>query len=667
VRRFIQNIIFLLLILSTNMYGWKMEADKITVKATKNDTTTHINFRQTYDSVPLVFTLPSTQGGNPATLRVVNVSTTGFDIYTIEPKPQDGKHQKLTKIPYIAIEKGSHTLPGGNKIVAGVVSTKKFQSRLVSGSSWDSVSLSGFNTNPTILTEIQTRNNERTDENVPDSVSKPWLTVAVDNISSSGFNVALERSETADGNITENEDIAYLAIDSGLSGSSYFFADNLQHRVDYETILTDNKIKGWDDGGVKVNFSTTYDDPVAVAKKSSRNGDDGGWFRRKKIEDDGITLVVDEDRATDNERSHTEEKASILVFSKPFDTEFTEDSGARLLINEVMYRETKSNSNNDEFVELYVKEGGNIKDYILSDQDTNYYRFPSCSVSAGDYVIFHTGGDSSSNSCSGSVKHFYKGASPIWNNTKDDVLLIRPGDDAVTTTQASSPKTFNGVPQDYMAYGKKGSPVDEAPTSLRGVTLSWNYDYGDELDNADAGVSVALTPNANDSDKSACWEFTASGNASNNGCSYYLPTRDTNPDAALTYSMGENNNALPEMHITKTSIVINDPVNNTTHPKRIPGATIRYCFTIKNTGDGNADNATVHDTLDGDNRNKLTYVVSGKGALVPNTNDCSTSDCSGISDTSGSYDSGTKQVDIDLATPFPSDNHQCAYIEATIK
>ena len=132
-------------------------------------------------------------------------------------------------------------------------------------------------------------------------------------------------------------------------------------------------------------------------------------------------------------------------------------------------------------------------------------------------------------------------------------------------------------------------------------------------------------------------------------------------------SDGHSNNGLPDMHITKTSIVISDPVNNTNHPKRIPGAIIRYCFTVKNTGDGNADNAAIHDTLTGNNREKLTYKQSGKSGIVTNGNDCTTSDCTGITDTTGSYDSGTKKVDINLATPFPPGNHQCAYMDVEVQ
>ena len=653
-----------LLLLTVTLHAWKMEADKITVNNTAGDTITHITFRQSFDVVPLVFTLMDDRGGDPSTLRVTNVSTAGFDIYTVEPDGQDGPHTNMNSIPYIAIEPGAHTLPDGSKITVGTVQTQKFQSKLIAGDSWEHVSLSGFSTTPVVLGEIQTRVNERTDDDVPDAVSQPWITTAISNVTSGGFDVALERSETTSGTLSSDETIAYLVMESGLHGGNHYFGSNSGDKIEYETIRSDDIIKGWDDGDYTINFSKTYDNPMVVATKNTRDGIDGGWLRRGDIADDHITLQVDEDKANDPERSHTTERAGLLLFSEPFDAEFLSDSGARMIINEVMYNETVTGTGNDEFVEMYVTHAGNTKGYVISDQDHHYYLFPSCSVSDGDYVIYHTG--TGTNTCAGSIKHFYQGVSEYWNNGKDDVLLLRPDQDVTTTTQASAPKTFNGTPQDYMAYGTQTGAVDAVPTSMKGVTLSWDYSYGAELDNASDGTSVSLTPNATDSNTSACWEFTTSGNASDNGCSNYLSTRDTNSDAGLTYSMGENNNAMPDMSITKTSVVISDPVNNSTNPKRIPGAIVRYCFTVKNTGDGSADNAAIHDTLDGDNKDKLTHRQSGKAVIVTNTNDCTESDCKGIADTSGSYNAGTKKVDIDLTTPFPKDNHQCAYVEVEI-
>ena len=55
---------------------------------------------------------------------------------------------------------------------------------------------------------------------------------------------------------------------------------------------------------------------------------------------------------------------------------------------------------------------------------------------------------------------------------------------------------------------------------------------------------------------------------------------------------------IANMTISKISVVVNDPVNGITKPKRIPGATIRYCFTVENSGSANAAIAKIGDTLD---------------------------------------------------------------------
>ncbi len=657
------QILLFMILLPIQIFAWKMEADSISVDNTAGDVTTHITFRQTYDTAPLVFTLMDDRGGDPSSLRVININTTGFDIYTVEPDPQDGWHTKMAQIPYIAIEPGDHTFPDGTKILAGTVATDSFQSKILAGSSWEHVNLNGFLTTPVVLGQVQTKVNERTDQNVPDAVSQPWITTVIKGVGSSGFDIAMERSETTSGSVTNDETIAYLVMDSGLNGGNHYFGSSDATKIEYETIRSSDFIQGWDDGDYRVDFAKTYHDPIVVATKNTRDGVDGGWLRRGDIHDDYITLQVDEDKAVDGERSHTTERAGIILFSDPFDVEFLPTSNARMLINEVMYNETQTGTNNDEFVELYVTQAGNIEGYILSDQDRHFYRFPSCTVSTGDYVIMHTG--SGTNSCGGSVHHFYQGVDPYWNNGKDDVLLLRTSDtDVTTTTQGSGSKTFNAMPQDYMAYGSSGGAVDAIPTSMQGVTLSWDESYVSELDNAGDGLSVALTPNANDSNKAACWEFTASGNAANNSCTGYLSTRDTNNDAGQTNSVTVSNTAMPDMSITKSSIVLNDPVNSASNPKRIPGATIRYCFTVDNTGDGDAENATISDSLTGSGKDNLTYIQSG--SLVQDI--AVACDCAVISTTNGTLSGSDVTITIGDINGTDDTAHArgCAYIELRI-
>jgi len=122
----------------------------------------------------------------------------------------------------------------------------------------------------------------------------------------------------------------------------------------------------------------------------------------------------------------------------------------------------------------------------------------------------------------------------------------------------------------------------------------------------------------------------------------------------------------PNMHIIKTSIVVSDPVNNSSNPKRIPGAVIRYCFTVDNDGRSVADNVTIHDSLTGDGKDSLSYVKSGY-TIQDNAAAC---DCPAISDASGTV-SGT-DVNITFGTIQNQSaggisDRGCAYIEMTIQ
>jgi uncharacterized repeat protein (TIGR01451 family) len=366
---------------------------------------------------------------------------------------------------------------------------------------------------------------------------------------------------------------------------------------------------------------------------------------------------------------------------------------AEMIINEVMYKQQGGSAadDNDEFVEFYVTQAGDIDGYIFTDQDSNschLFTFPHQNVVEGDYVILHLGtatgaGDSTTRS---KGYHFDANKSRLLNNKGDDVVLLKPSTTDTTNLYckktASSggavTKTVNAIPVDYIAYGTKNGKdkerLDDPPTSSSGVTVNWDTGNNANLGGAAKGRSISLSVNGVDGDTSYCWELTESGDANNSNCPAYKPTLDTNinsNDNGDNYicSGVENNNGMPNMSITKTSIVLSDPVNGSSNPKRIPGATIRYCFSVINDGNGTAENPEIKDTLTGNNRDKLTYTHpnAGKGSVVNNTDACTASDCTTLTDTSSSsYNNSTKKITISL-DDIPANSHQCAYIDVTIQ
>jgi uncharacterized repeat protein (TIGR01451 family) len=83
-----------------------------------------------------------------------------------------------------------------------------------------------------------------------------------------------------------------------------------------------------------------------------------------------------------------------------------------------------------------------------------------------------------------------------------------------------------------------------------------------------------------------------------------LGTDDGNVDGA--HSAGGTYSVLSATFvISKTSAVLNDPLNGVTNPKRIPGALVRYTITIENTGAAAADAVVASDPVPAD----TTYVA----------------------------------------------------------
>lgn len=304
--------------------AWLIEADSVSLPAISigNTTFQSVTFRQSYPSIPVVVLLPGNENTQPGALRIRNITTSGFEIAQTEPPGEDGA-QPATIIHYIAVEPGTHQLPNGSWLEAGTISTNNVQhgSGVGGPESWTTINFNtSFTSQPAVIGQIQSMNNES--GNPPGNVSVPWLTTAIQSVTNTSVQMALERSEVNDGgNSVANETIGYLAINSGTSIS---FIDNSNNNIEFETIQSAQNIQGWDDGCFSTNFSNSYSStPLVAASANTHAGGDGGWLRRCSISTSAIGLSIDEDRDRDSERNHTNENAGIAVFSKAFDADLT--------------------------------------------------------------------------------------------------------------------------------------------------------------------------------------------------------------------------------------------------------------------------------------------------------------------------------------------------------
>ncbi|MEL6540172.1 MAG: hypothetical protein AAFQ34_02090 [Pseudomonadota bacterium] len=102
--------------------------------------------------------------------------------------------------------------------------------------------------------------------------------------------------------------------------------------------------------------------------------------------------------------------------------------------------------------------------------------------------------------------------------------------------------------------------------------------------------------------------------------------------------------------VVKSSLVVSDPVNGTTNPKAIPGAVIRYCIAVANSGGADAENIVVSDALPGEvnfntgtiRRNTDASISSGVATCDATSGDTAT-DSTADSD-GGGFTSGTNTV-----------------------
>lgn len=178
--------------------SWAMAAGTVTLPATTDGSLFQtIAFEQAFNEVPLVFAMPGSEGTDPASIRIQNITISGFDAAQVESPNADGDHEAMT-MNWTAVTPGEHTLPNGTVLEAGSVSTSavQFGSGVTGTESWENLSFTTtFSGTPAVLGQIQTSVNETAA--VPGEASTPWLVVAIRNVASTGMDVALERAEVA--------------------------------------------------------------------------------------------------------------------------------------------------------------------------------------------------------------------------------------------------------------------------------------------------------------------------------------------------------------------------------------------------------------------------------------------------------------------------------------
>ena len=278
-----------------------------------------------FSSVPAVFVLPSNVNADPATLRVHSVTTSGFEIFVSESDGEDNLVHPSTDFEYFAIEPGVYNINGVDIEVALETGVTEFQSLIFGGDSLRPISFTnGFADTPVVVTEIQTLNNDTTLLTGSGSTfsrnTEPFLETSTQDLTTSGFNLALERAETSAGALSTGETIAWIAVDdeadivfdddSGIATElrAFFSADSVTGDCTTVTLA----------GAGVSDFSTLS--PAYFGNMIDRDGNNGGWLRLCTATGGSVAVQIEEDMANDTEQSHTTEQTAFVGFSRNFQT-----------------------------------------------------------------------------------------------------------------------------------------------------------------------------------------------------------------------------------------------------------------------------------------------------------------------------------------------------------
>ncbi len=268
---------------------------------------------------PLVFLMPTITSANPAADRPASLELTHIDHlgFTYEqaaaPNSFNNTNWKpMPEVHWLAVNRGENSFPSGPDFKAGLLTAQNALG--LTNNAW--MPVTGKSRYSVFLTQRQ------------DDTQNCWLTSTAEP-TFTGLNVALDTSEVRSwsggkmrcrpGGASKLNDVpvAYMAITGGmgkmfLNGRwiAYDFGQgqNLSRNGAQEPAQQCEYLNDF-----RQDFSAP---PVFIAGKHSRNGGNGGWLRRCQLDENSVSMVVEEDQYSDAERRHVRETFGYVALER---------------------------------------------------------------------------------------------------------------------------------------------------------------------------------------------------------------------------------------------------------------------------------------------------------------------------------------------------------------
>ncbi|MEM8488099.1 MAG: putative Ig domain-containing protein, partial [Bacteroidota bacterium] len=264
------------------------EIGSVTVDQPDSGTWHAVALNNSYIDPVVVMGPPSFNGDNPVTIRVRNVTATGFEFQLDEWDYLDGTHGSET-MSYMVVEAGSHMLLDGRRIAAGVTELTQTFSTISYGQAFDNP--------PVVFSQIGSVN-EAT------AASTRQRTVTV-----SSFEAQIEEEEGSD-NVHAQETVYWVAIDNGAS------TDGMANEAGVTADVVEEQFHS-------IAFSQAYDAaPVFLAAMQTADGGDTAVLRYQNLTASGVDVKVEEEQSANDEVGHTNEVVGYMVFNQPGDLPF---------------------------------------------------------------------------------------------------------------------------------------------------------------------------------------------------------------------------------------------------------------------------------------------------------------------------------------------------------
>jgi hypothetical protein len=267
-------------------------------KVSVSEAGTIVSLSETFTDPIVVVGPPESSDAAPVTVLVDNVTPTSFDIRlkTYPNQPGGPTPHAAEQVSYLVVERGSHVLPSGAKVVAGSaqLTDPGYRSPVVSGaplpgSQFQAVNFgSSFATAPVVMATVASENNAET------------VVVRLRDIGLTGFNAKLREVENplTFGHIAET--VNYVAWDLGEDNSN----DPLQWQVQ-QAVANHNPTT------VAVNGPK----PCVLSQIQTYRGVHTVSSRHINVTDVSVILKAEEEQSFDVEVFHIRETFGVLAFA----------------------------------------------------------------------------------------------------------------------------------------------------------------------------------------------------------------------------------------------------------------------------------------------------------------------------------------------------------------